>query len=253
MSCWSMSIDLLDSGLIYSKQVFESEEIKNFLLLVSKKPYIHKFGTRFWKNIELNQHIVVFIKKAISQIKDQISCCLTHDHVCESILMTTVPGEQGQPIHADNYAPNDLMRWYTVGVCLSDINYSTGTFNYIPGSQRIFRNQSNKSIEDLYFQSQREHNFYRKYFSNSNIKKISLKAGSVFCYDTAVLHQGTPNTSENTERNVFFVTFGPTFNQWHSEVKEDAPSMAAALSSCRTSMSLKELDSFSRYNFKDFA
>ena len=141
-------MNLLDEGLICSEQVLDSKEIENFFSLISKKSHARKFATRYWESVELNQDIVEFIKKAINQIKDQIACCLTHDHICESILMTTVPGDRGQPIHADNYAQNDLMRWYTVGICLSDINYSTGTFNYVPETQKIFQNQNNKSIED---------------------------------------------------------------------------------------------------------
>lgn len=247
-------MELLDKGLIYCEQIFNSKEIKDFLSLISEKTNsVSRFDTRFWRNVELNQDIIDFTSKGIKLIKDQIASCLTLDHICESILMTTVPGEQGQQIHADNYAPNDLMRWYTVGICLSDINYSTGTFNYIPESQKIFQNKTNQEVEDLYFQMQSHGHFYRKYFMDSDIKKISLKSGSVFCYDTAVLHQGTPNVSADTERNVFFLTFGPTFDQWFNQVKEEAPSMANVLSCCKTSLRLKRLNSFSKYTFRDFA
>ena len=242
-----MSNSLIDCGLVRETNILENNQIHDIQKLVScnrKSP--HSVETRYWWNVDLNEPLRQLVSQAIRPFYQELQKCLTHQCVCESISMITLPGEPGQEMHVDNYASNDLIRWYTVGICLSPIDAELGTFNYVPGSHHLYRNLTNKQIEQKFLNQQPE------IIDDASIVNLSMQAGGVFCYDTAILHQGTPNIHRSESRHVYFITFGPTHEQWCNIMKPDSPNLVNAMNSASNTLKHKQTSGIKGWKFSDF-
>ena len=178
--------------------------------------------------VKSSKILLYSLSKVIRATHDQLKQHLTHVNMCECINMICWPGEMGQSLHSDHYAPGDVMRWYTVGVCLTDIDECNGTFDYIPGSHQIYDNATHEDIQ-MYYQQITSHGTERMIESlghSSIITKLSLRAGDVFCYNSGLIHRGTPNISTDRYRDILFVTFGPSFQEWLEYANVHMPSIA---------------------------
>ena len=181
--------------------------------------------------VKSNKVLLYSLSKVVRAVNDQLKHHLTHVNMCECINMICWPGEMGQDLHSDHYAPHDAMRWYTLGICLTDIDESNGTFDYISGSHQIYNNTTHDDIQSYYHEitSYRAEQLLESLGRDNSVAKLSLRAGDVFCYDSSLVHRGTPNTSTDRFRDILFVTFGPSFKEWYEYAHVHMPQIAHAI------------------------
>lgn len=201
--------------------------------------------TRHWENTPITPELTHMLRHVLRPYLHSLQQLITHDQVCESIVMTTTPGELGQPLHVDNHAPTWLASWYTVATCLTPVDTDVGTFDYVPGTHQQYEHLTIEQVQQLAFT---QHLIDQQ----QPVTQLSLPAGGTFCYNTALLHRGTPNRHQDRSRDVYFVTFGPSHTQWCDMMRAEAPGLVTQMSNSRNSLATKCSEQLSQHTLKQF-